>query len=102
MNAMQIVSHVAIHVATDQRRMAEELVRNALIDERNNAEPELVELKAEVVRLRKSLAYHYRPTPDECIRWDKHCDEIWSAGGTPPDEDEWRVELALAELERRE
>ena len=101
MNAREIVRHVAIHVATDERRMAEELVRNALIDAQNDAEPRLVELEAEVARLRESLAYNYRPTPSEQSYWQKHCDEIDAAGGTPPDETEWRVELALAELERR-
>jgi hypothetical protein len=102
MNAGVIVSQVAIRVATDQRRLAEELVRDALLEERNDAEPELVELKAEVAKLRKALAYNYRPTPSERAYWQKHCDEIWSAGGTPPDEEEWGVELALAELERQE
>jgi hypothetical protein len=102
MNARKLARLVAVQVAKGQYDQAVESAQMALDVARNDAEPELVELKAEVVRLRKSLAYHYRPTPDECIRWDKHCDEIWAAGGTPPDEDEWRVELALAELERRE
>jgi hypothetical protein len=77
-------------------------VRNALIDARSDAEPRLVELEAEVAKLREALAYNYRPTPSERAYWQKHCDEIWSAGGTPPDEEEWGVELALAELERQE
>jgi hypothetical protein len=68
---------------------------------RNDAEPRLVELKAEVAKLRKCLAYNYRPTPSEQAYWQKYCDEIWAAGGTPPDEEERRVELALAELERQ-
>ena len=100
MNAVEIVRHVAIHVATDQRRMAEELVRNALNNAQNDAEPRLKELEDEVAKLKECLASNYSPRSVNWTQWGKHCDEIDAAGGTPPDETGWRVELALAEWEK--
>jgi hypothetical protein len=100
MNTSIIVTEIAVLVAKGRQRDAFKLLRAALQEAQDEAEPRLVEVDAEVLKLKKALAYNYRPTPSERAYWQKHCDEIWSAGGTPPDEEEWRVELALAELER--
>lgn len=102
MNARKLARLVAVQVAKGQYDLAVESVHMALDAARKEAEPRLVELEAEVAKLRKCVAHHYTPLYREWEVWQKYCDDTWAAGGTPPDEDEWRVELALAALERRE
>ena len=100
MNAWTVARSAAIHIAEGNEGLAARAVQLALNDARNGAEPRLVGLEDDVAKLKQALASNYNPTPSERSDWQKHCDEIWAAGGTPPDEDEWRVELALMELER--
>jgi hypothetical protein len=101
MNARKLARLVAIQVAKDQYELAVISIRLALEAAQNDAEPQLVKLKAEVKKLQECLAYHYAPHYREREWWWKHCDKIDAAGGTPPDETKWRVELALEERRRR-
>lgn len=101
MDARKLARLVAVQVAKGQYDLAVESAQMALDAARNDAEPRLTELEAEVVKLRKALAHHYLPVFGEWEWWREHCDEVNAAGGIPPDEEEWRVELALADLERQ-
>ena len=101
MDARELARIVAIHIVKGQEGLAARTVQLALNDARDDAEPRLMELEAEVAKLRKCLAYHYLPRYVDWKWWGKHCDEIDAAGGTPPDEEEWMAELALAEWERK-
>ena len=98
MNARKLARLVAVQVAKGQYDLAVESAQTALDAARNDAESRLAELEDEVAKLRKSLAYNYTPTQDAWNSWYDHNAEIDAAGGTPPDEEEWRVELALAEM----
>ena len=100
MNAWTIARSAAIHIAEGREGLAARVVQLALNDARNDAEPRLKEAEEEIVKLRNCLAHHYTPHYNDLERWTEHCDEILAAGGTPPDEKEWRVELALTETER--
>jgi hypothetical protein len=93
--AQTVVDGVAIYVATDRRKDANTLVHSVLEKVQKEAEPRLKELEAEVAKLKKALAYHYESTPDELLNWEEYCDRIWAAGGSPPDEDEHWVQVAL-------
>jgi hypothetical protein len=93
---------VAVQVAKGQYDLAVKSAQVALDVARNDAEPRLKELEAKMLKLKQALAHFYSPTTLQFTYWRTHWDEIWAAGGTPPDETEWRVELALTELERCE
>jgi hypothetical protein len=85
--------------AKGRQKVAERMMREALDKAQKKAEPRLKELKTEIVKLRKALAYHYLPTHDETISWMEHCNQISSAGGAPPDKTQWWAFVALSHWE---
>ena len=97
--ALFLVDEAAMGVARGRRQSTVQMMRNALIAARNEAEPRLVELTEEVATLRKALAYHYHPTSTELVNWAEHCMIITSCGGNPPDYRTWKTELALSHYE---
>jgi hypothetical protein len=72
-----------------------QFARHAISQLLRQAEPRLEELETENEKLRKALAYHYTPTSEEIVTFSEHCDMVWSAGGSPPDEDYHWAEVAL-------
>lgn len=97
--ARTIVNKVAMCVARDHRRTAVRIVREALEKTQKEATPQLDKLEVVLTKLREALAYYYLPAPNEIMEWHRHCDAISAAGGNPPDEAGWRVEMALRHLE---
>lgn len=97
--ARTLVNKIALAVAKGHRKAAERVMREALDKAQKEAEPRLEELETQVTKLRKSLAYHYSPTQDEMISWMKHCYQINSAGGAPPNDTEQWADVALSHWE---
>jgi len=64
-------------------------------------DPCVRDLKAEIVKLEKVLAYTYRPTENEVMSWYECCNQISACGGNPPiDSDHW-AEIAVSHWECR-
>lgn len=77
------------------RSEAWRFARHAMAELLRQVEPRLEELETENAKLRKALAHHYEPTMDEVLSFDEHCNMVWSAGGSPPDEDAHWADIAL-------
>ncbi len=97
--ARALVDEAAIGVARGRRQSTVQMMYNALVAARNEAEPRLVELTDEVTTLRKALAHHFSPSMEELRQWDEHCAAISSCGGNPPSYENWKTEMALSEYE---
>jgi hypothetical protein len=76
-----------------------QFARHAMAELFRQIEPRLEELETENAKLRRALAYHYTPTNEEIMSFDEHCNMVWSAGGSPPDEDAHWSEIALSHWE---
>ena len=53
------------------------------------------QLEVENARLRRALYFCYDPIAQEMIDFDDHCNEVYAAGGSPPDEESHWVNRAL-------
>jgi hypothetical protein len=55
----------------------------------------VTDYKERCEQLEKVIAELYTPTNDECRLFSEHEQEVWSAGGSPPDYEEHKVQWAL-------
>jgi hypothetical protein len=96
----RIIADILLYIYREPK-VAEKVTRDHLQTLIEAIEPHINELKNEIIKLQKVLAYTYCPTDDEVVWWYKHCNQIDACGGNPPSElDHW-VGVAIYRWENR-